>query len=171
MPELSTLAALVRASRLDARALNSSAVRWTLFAPHNAGARVRLSAPLSAPPTRALTPHHVAAFEAAESALGVDRDGLLRAAASASGALLLETHLVKTALTAGTLLAARAVNASSGVPLAVGGDLASGLRLEAPGSSAAVVVPNVRAGKAVLHVLDGAASLSHDATAAWHVRC
>jgi len=168
MPELSTLAALVRASRLDARALNSSTVRWTLFAPRNSGAPRHH---FLHRPTLALTPRHVAAFEAAESALGVDRDGLLRAAASASGALLLETHMVKRALTAGTLLAARAVNASSGVPLAVGGDLASGLRLEAPGSSAAVVVPNVRAGKAVLHVLDGAASLSHDATAARPVRC
>ena len=127
-----------------------------------------------------LSPPHVAAsaWQAAESALGVDARGLEAAVARLKGRGLLATHIVDRPVTAGTLLAQKTLNASSGVALTgaharfllsarrrdsparadvtheVGGDLAS-IRIAAPGSAATVVVPNVRAGKSVLHVIDG----------------
>jgi hypothetical protein len=61
--------------------------------------------------------HATPAFEAAEAALGVDARGLQRAVAAPKGRALLATHVLDRALPSGALLAARALNASSGVQL------------------------------------------------------
>ncbi len=122
-PQLSTLASLVAAAKLDVPTLQNNATRWTVFAPNNAG--VHRCACFLGTRGMAMTARAApmlllllrAAWDAAERALETDFDTLQKDGPVARGTLLIFTNIVDAAALPAASLPGKQLTSVNGAKL------------------------------------------------------